>query len=160
MTLLTEICVNDGAVMTAGPGAYSTRKASSYAKSPGPIWRDESQPLQRELLGSMARFGKDRDLPAVEPAVLARAIGVGFTLIRELRPVPHALNMTASADGDILFTLFGKGQREAEIWVERASPGRATVVLIDGEVIREETIETAPHVRLSRVTSWLRGEVI
>lgn len=126
---------------------------SSNTAGPAEIFVDRSRPLIRELMERFSSLAIGEG-PHVDLSVLAQGMGLGLNIIKHMRPLPHALNMTASSDGDLLFTLFGDNTREAELWISSQVPGRMAVIRIEGANLHEDSL---PITEFEHVAEWLRG---
>ncbi len=108
-----------------------------------------------ELHGLGAKWAGKFTAPSRDAIV--DALSLGLAVIDKCKPTPHALNITASRDGEVLFTLFGKGGREAELWVGAAGKAHFTYVLTHGDRTREGTLAL---IEFGRVAGWLAGHEI
>lgn len=113
-------------------------------------FQDRGSALKLELEERLEKAVKDG---VVSARVAAQALELGLQICKMV-PAPQALNMTMSDEGDILFTLFGAGKREAELWVSPDSPDTMTCVLVDGAEIHESLM---PVDRFELVAAWLSG---
>lgn len=132
------------------------------AKSHRPMATPETR--QREKL--MRDLGyRLFDLQALQPnwdgegaspvalEVLKKAYDLGREIIGTMDPLPQALNISASTDGFVLFSLFGFDGREVDLWVEDAS-GRVRYVATERDTEEEAALPIAGFARLGE---WLAG---
>lgn len=88
--------------------------------------------------------------------VLNMAYRLGKEILRQTRPPMKHLNMSAGRDGSILFTLFGKNGREAELWVEDGA-GEFRYVC-EAPELADDLEGSMPIGRFGIMSRWLTGK--
>jgi hypothetical protein len=91
---------------------------------------------------------------APSEAILHRASDLGLLIVGASFPMPHAINMNASADGHVLFTLFGAHGRQVDAWVEDDSGDFHFVATENDEDVGEGRVAIA---NFARTAEWLAG---
>src|SRR6266850_3640295 len=108
-------------------------EASIASSSPGKD--DGRRTLFSELLDRVRGLAIDRawykpGCHAVASAATISALQLGYEVVTQRDFRPDRLNISAAQTGEILFTLFGQGGREAELWVGEISD---TFTVVFGE---------------------------
>jgi hypothetical protein len=105
-----------------------------------PVVQRKNAKLQAEL---------DRVLVGSASSLRRDLVRLGESIIR--LQAPHALNAKRAGDGTVLFSLFGDGGREAELWVGEHAD-HFTYVLSSGGSTTEGEL---PIAQFARVSLWL-----
>ena len=86
-------------------------------------------------------------------ATIQSAADIGYSLVGFSNPHPPSLNIVADEFGHILMTLFGLGDREADVWVKDGSR-RFTFVASERGVFEDGDLSGA---EARKLTEWLGG---
>jgi hypothetical protein len=135
-----------------GPASFHALAAETIAVyDRAPV--DERGSLVNELFRRFEELTDHRERIAVAPSAstVAEAVGLGMKIIGRLTPAPRSINLTASDEGDVLFTLFGPTGREAELWLG-STPGSYSYVLVEGGKISDGTL---PATEFEPIAAWL-----
>jgi hypothetical protein len=105
-------------------------------------------------LGELADGWDGRGSIAPPAAHIHRAADLGLMVVGTSIPMPWAINVNASPDGFVLFTLFGPGGRQVEAWIEDDSGQFHYVATQADEDCGEDRL---PISNFARIAEWLAG---
>jgi hypothetical protein len=138
--------------------------ARQLGATDGPEWPPNTpeaklkEKLYGELHGALVDLSKLQDgwdgPGSVSPGAeqLKSAARLAHIIIGFSNPMPRALNMSCSQDGEVLFTVYGGDGREVDLWINDASGSMRVVPSEAGKVLDPIDLKIED---CRKVTEWL-----